>query len=174
MDADYDSKQHDLDVLQSEVVKLEAIVAAISDNVRDRKHSVSAAQTHTRFSSSSPSSSAAAAASGATEQENEEDQPIPAVAQTPLHGSPANRLAASAASAAQVARQLAAEEDRQYLQSMSALSQSASASQTAAHLAAQSSPRRAQRASDVQRQLQSQLNQLELEVHNIAADRRRH
>jgi hypothetical protein len=38
LDDSYEAKQADLDGLQAEVVKLEGIVAAISDNVRERTH----------------------------------------------------------------------------------------------------------------------------------------
>lgn len=167
LEVDYESKQSDLDLLQNEVVKLEGIVAAISDNVRGKAQNT--------FSSTSAS----------TTTITEEEYTIGAGAggvgsglsvlepQTPVYGgSPANRLAKSAASAAMVARQLAAEEERQFSHSMNVLSQTAS--QAARQASERATPYRGQGSdSDVQRSLQSQLNELEMEVQNIAADRRR-
>ena len=139
LEDDYEAKQSHLDVLQSEVVKLEAIVESISAGVRERKH----------ITALSPTSAG--------------------IAQTPMYGSPANRLAASAATAASVARQMEEEENRQYNQSLHSLAQSPA---TAA-AAALRSPFRTERASSVQRSLQSQLNDLEQEVQSLSSERRR-
>lgn len=141
LDLDYDHKQSHLDMLQSEVAKLEGIVESISLGVRERKH----------IADLSPS-----ARSNAT-----------TIAQTPLFGSPANRLAASAANAASVARQMAELEDRQFTESLNFVSQSPSSAAT------MRSPYRAERASSTQRSLQTQLNDLEQEVHSIASERRK-
>jgi len=152
LEADYESKQSDLDVLQNEVVKLEGIVAAISENVRDRKHNITATSSST------------------TVTEEEYMVGAGAVSSPPAFvGSPANRLATSAANAAMVARQLADEEERQFGHSMSVLSATASAAR-AAH---ERSPFRGEHSADVQRSLQAQLDELEHEVQTIAADRRR-
>lgn len=163
LEVDYESKQSDLDVLQSEVVKLEGIVAAISENVRGKaQSSFSSASTTTITEEEYTIGAGGMGGAGMSVMEP----------QTPVYGgSPANRLAKSAASAAMVARQLAAEEERQFSHSMNVLSQTASA---AARQSAERSPYASGRGdSDVQRSLQSQLNELEMEVQNIAADRRR-
>lgn len=185
MEADYESKQSDLDVLQNEVVKLEGIVAAISENVRDRKNTsmamrevaASASSAYDRDDEESPRAARPAVRSSAYQFQSHSSASTSAVPMphessfgaTPLHGSPANRLAASAASAALVARRLADEEERQFSHSMSVLSATASAVKAASDR----SPYRAERASDVQRSLQEQLNELELEVQSIASERRR-
>lgn len=188
LEADYESKQSDLDVLQNEVVKLEGIVAAISENVRDRKNNsmaireVAASASYERerdeqdesprASRPAMRSSSSSAYQYQTHSSSSAASAMPhesSFGATPLHGSPANRLAASAASAALVARRLADEEERQFSHSMSVLSATASAVKAAS----ERSPFRAERASDVQRSLQEQLNELELEVQSIASERRR-
>ena len=166
LEVDYESKQSDLDVLQNEVVKLEGIVAAISENVRGKAQSSFSSASTTTITEEEYTIGAGAGGAGiglgmaAMEP------------QTPVYGgSPANRLAKSAASAAMVARQLAAEEERQFSHSMNVLSQTASQAARQSAERASATPFRGD--SDVQRSLQSQLNELEMEVQNIAADRRR-
>ncbi len=157
LESDYSQKQNDLDVLQGEVVKLESIVSSISENVRER----------TQFSTTITSPSSSATRNG--------------IHATPLFGSPANRLAASANAAASVARQMAEEEDRQFTRSMhvlaavspsgrtvaaSRLTTPASASSSSVHYSSD-------QATSVQRSLQTQLDQLEQEVQSLTAERRR-
>lgn len=153
LDADYDAKQHDLDHLQGEVSRLESVVESISASVRDRTHILDA------------SSVASLASPGSSPSERDSARRSAPVAPTPLFGSPANRLAASAANAAAVARQLAEEEERQFAHSLRVLNQSPASAAVAA--AARSSPYSTERSADVQRALQSQLDQLESEMQNI-------
>lgn len=149
--------------MQGEVQRLEAVVEAISASVRDRTHIIDASSaasvaTH-EASPTSPSSERASVADSGRRSASV------APMATPLFGSPAKRLAASAANAAAVARQLAEEEERQFAHSMRLLSQSPNSATVAA--SARRSPLSAERSADVQRALQSQLDQIESEVQTL-------
>jgi hypothetical protein len=167
LEYDYESKQTHLDVLQGEVVKLEGIVQSISESVRDRSQYTSSAAAAV----SASSVATAVAAANIITQLSPLTQPRSiTLSATPLYGSPANRLAASAASAAHVARQLAAEEDRHFAQSLRTLQLSPPVGQPIS--TSLRSPF-GESAGSLQRALQSQLSELELEVATLSAVRRR-
>lgn len=147
LESDYDDKQHHLDILQGEVVKLEGIVASISENVRERAQLQSPSNNNNTVGASA----------------------LLSPTQSSQFTSPSNRLAVSAANAAAVARKMAEEEDRQFSASMHRLELSSSASSVRSPYRAD---RSAANSASVQRSLQSQLSELEQEAQAIAANRR--